>query len=115
MSLLRPMLGAMSREQIMLKLAEAEIPAGPILTVGEVLETPHLRAREMIQELTHPEYGPIRVLGIPVKLSDTPGIVEGPPPYFGEHNSAVMSMLGYSADVIATLSSDGVLSRGCPS
>jgi crotonobetainyl-CoA:carnitine CoA-transferase CaiB-like acyl-CoA transferase len=87
----------------------AEIPAGPINSVAEILEDPQMDAREMIRELAHPEYGPIRVLGIPIKMSGTPGIVEGAPAYFGEHNRAVLKMLGYSDDEIEKLSGDGTL------
>jgi crotonobetainyl-CoA:carnitine CoA-transferase CaiB-like acyl-CoA transferase len=90
-------------------MAKAAIPAGPVNTVAEVLEDPQIDAREMIKHLTHPEYGPIRVLGLPVKLSDTPGIVEGPPPIFGEHNRFVLAMLGYTENTIAGLEKDGTL------
>ena len=65
----------------------------------------------MVRELTHPEYGPIRVLGTPIKLSDTPGAVEGAPPYFGEHNEAVLVTLGYSSQAIADLKRDGAISE----
>jgi len=92
-----------TRFDLLQRLSAADIPAGPINTVAEILEDPQMDAREMIQELTHPEYGPIRVLGIPVKMSETPGIVEGAPPCFGEHNHAVLSMLGYTEDAIAGL------------
>jgi crotonobetainyl-CoA:carnitine CoA-transferase CaiB-like acyl-CoA transferase len=44
-----------------------------------------------------------------VKLSETPGIVEGPPPVFGEHNRSVLTMLGYVENAIADLEKDGTL------
>jgi formyl-CoA transferase len=94
-------LDGMTRQEVLSKMSEAEVPAGAINTVAEILEDPQIRARDMIQELTHPEYGMVRLLGIPVKLSGTPGIVEGPPPYFGEHNENVLAELGYSTDSIA--------------
>src|SRR5205823_13223297 len=88
---LRPMIerviSTMSRTEVMDAMTKVGIPAGPINTVGEILEDPHIHAREMVVELTHPEYGPLKVLGIPIKLSDTPGVVENAPPQFGEHNS----------------------------
>ena len=49
------------------------------------------------------------MLGIPVKLSVTPGLVEGPPPYFGEHNESVLSALGYSAEAVTALARDDVI------
>jgi len=101
-----------TRSEVLRKMATAAIPAGPVNTVAEIMEDPQIDAREMIRELTHPEYGPIRVLGLPIKLSDTPGIVEGPPPVFGEHNRSVLKMLGYSEDAIGELAKDGTLVSG---
>jgi formyl-CoA transferase/CoA:oxalate CoA-transferase len=108
-AILDPLIAAMTRDEILARLSESEIPAGPINTVAEILEDPQIRAREMVQELTHPEYGSVRVLGIPVKLSDTPGKVEGPPGYFGEHNEEVLGELGYSGEAIAQLKGGGVI------
>jgi crotonobetainyl-CoA:carnitine CoA-transferase CaiB-like acyl-CoA transferase len=102
-------LGEFTRSEILRKMAKATIPAGPVNTVAEILEDPQIDAREMIKLLTHPQYGPIRVLGLPVKLSETPGIVEGPPPVFGEHNRSVLTMLGYVENAIADLEKDGTL------
>ena len=109
--IITPRLLAMSRAEAIEKMSQAKIPIGPVNTLAEILEDPHLHARDMILELTHPEYGPIRQLGIPVKLSDTPGIVEGAPPLFGEHNRSVLAMLGYSEDAIDQYVRDGVLAK----
>jgi formyl-CoA transferase len=100
---------AMSRAEVIAKMSQQGIPAGPVNSIAESLEDPQIRAREMIQELTHPDYGPIPQLGIPLKLSDTPGIVQGAPPRFGEHNRDVLSMLGYSDEEIERAVRDGVL------
>ena len=104
-------LAGLTRAGLLKRMFDAEIPAGPINTVAEILNAPQMDAREMVRELTHPEYGPIRVLGIPIKLSDTPGIVEGAPPYFGEHNHTVLTMLGYSEQAISDLAKNGTLVR----
>jgi crotonobetainyl-CoA:carnitine CoA-transferase CaiB-like acyl-CoA transferase len=104
-----PVIAAHTRSEILAKMASGEIPAGPINTVAEIMEDPQIHARDMIRELTHPEYGPIRLLGIPVKLSDTPGAVESPPPYFGEHNKEILNSLGYSTDDVESLVRAGVL------
>jgi formyl-CoA transferase/CoA:oxalate CoA-transferase len=95
-------------------LAKYELPVGPINTVAEVLEDPHIHAREMVQELTHPEYGPLRYIGIPVKLSDTPGALQGPPPRFGEHNRNVLAELGYDQHGIDQLAMSNVITEAEP-
>jgi crotonobetainyl-CoA:carnitine CoA-transferase CaiB-like acyl-CoA transferase len=109
-----PRLMKMTRDEVTSQLGEAGIAVGPVNTVAEALEDPQIRAREMIRELTHPEYGPIKQLGIPVKLSDTPGQVEGPPPRFGEHNAEVLSMLGYSNNRIAEYRARAVVAEAEP-
>lgn len=91
-------------------ISEVGIPVGPINTVGEILEDPHMHAREMVVELTHPEYGPLKMLGIPIKLSDTPGVVENAPPAFGEHNQEVLKEIGYADESITVLARNGVIS-----
>jgi formyl-CoA transferase len=108
-SLVEPLIGGMNRAELIAKMTAAGIPAGPINTVGEVLEDPQIHAREMIQELTHPEYGPVRLLGIPIKMSDTPGSLKTAPPSFGEHNHEILVSLGYSPDEIAGLSNHGTV------
>jgi formyl-CoA transferase len=105
-------LGQFTRSEVLRKMSNASIPAGPVNTVAEILEDPQIDAREMIKELTHPEYGPIRVLGVPIKLSETPGIVEGAPPIFGEHNRSILKMLGYAEDAIDELDKEGTLVSG---
>jgi crotonobetainyl-CoA:carnitine CoA-transferase CaiB-like acyl-CoA transferase len=110
---LRPMIeravSKMSRREVIAAMSEVGIPAGPINTVAEILEDPHIHAREMVVELTHPEYGPLKVLGIPIKLSDTPGIVENAPPKFGEHNHEVLRNLGIADAEILRLEQSGVI------
>src|SRR5215470_14641259 len=112
---LRPMIerviSKMTRAEVFAAMSEVGIPAGPINTVGEVLEDPQIRAREMVVELAHPEYGPLKVLGIPMKLSSTPGVVQNAPPKFGEHNKEVLTNLGFSEDEIASLEKSGVIAK----
>ena len=111
---LRPMLDRiilkMTRAEVIALLDGVGIPVGPINSVGEILDDPHIRAREMVVELTHPEYGPFRMLGIPIKLSDTPGVAQNAPPRFGEHNREVLSKLGYTEEEIRGFAETGAIS-----
>jgi len=110
---LRPMIervvSKMTRAEVIAIMSEVGIPAGPINTVGEILEDPHIHAREMVVELTHPEYGPLKVLGNPIKLSDTPGVVQNAPPKFGEHNRQVLKTLGFDEAEITQLETSGTI------
>ncbi|MDD5557623.1 MAG: CaiB/BaiF CoA-transferase family protein [bacterium] len=88
---------------------EAGIPAGPILSVEEALTNPQSTVREMVLTTDHPKVGPLRSIGIPVKLSGTPGGVSSPPPLLGEHTEEVLREIGYSAAEIGSMRADGVI------
>ena len=68
----------------------------PILDLDEALDSELVRAREMVVELDQPELGKVRQLGVPVKLSRTPGDPTRPAPAFGEHTEEVLREAGYS-------------------
>ncbi len=86
------------------------IPSGRIQSVQEVCEHPQIRAREMVVELEHPKAGPIRVTGVPIKLSETPGAVGLPPPVLGEHTAEVLhEWLDMSDAQVDKLREEGVL------
>lgn len=89
---------------------KAGIPASPINTIDKVVSDPHVVARDMIVEIDHPGVGPLKVTGIPVKLSRTPGSVRSHAPTVGEHTAKVLSdMLGYSMEEIEALKEEGVI------
>ncbi|HVY16409.1 MAG TPA: CoA transferase [Rhodopila sp.] len=75
-------------------LAELEklgIPAGPVQSYDEVFNDPQILARDMVAETRHPVTGPFKTMGVPVKLSATPGAVRGPAPRLGEHTDAILN------------------------
>jgi formyl-CoA transferase len=78
------------------RLDAAGVPAGPINTYPEALADPHALARGMVVDLVHPGAGPIKALGVPVKLSDTPGAVDRAAPLLGEHTAEILTELGYT-------------------
>ena len=88
----------------------AGIPCGPILNVAEALAHPQVKARDMVVPLTHPTAGEIRVTGVPVKLSETPGAVRTPPPRLGEHTRTVLAeVLGLDDAQLDRLMEEGAL------
>jgi crotonobetainyl-CoA:carnitine CoA-transferase CaiB-like acyl-CoA transferase len=85
-------------------LTAAGVPCGSVRNFEELFADPQLAAREMIAMVEHATIGPLRALGVPVKLSETPGAVRTPPPTLGQHTDAVLRHdLGLSADAIAAL------------
>jgi crotonobetainyl-CoA:carnitine CoA-transferase CaiB-like acyl-CoA transferase len=86
------------------KLTAAGVPCGSVRNFEELFADPQLTAREMIAMVEHATIGPLKALGVPVKLSETPGAVRLPPPTLGQHTDAVLRHdLGFSADAIAAL------------
>ena len=73
------------------ELEKLGIPAGPVLHYDEVYTDPQILAREMVVETNHPVTGPFRIMGVPVKLSATPGSVRRPAPRLGEHTREILN------------------------
>ena len=91
------------------RLRAADIPCGPINEADEALNDPQIIAREMIVEQLHPTAGPVRSVGNPVHLSDTPVSYRLPPPTLGQHTGEVLAGLGYSPAASAALQEMGAV------
>jgi alpha-methylacyl-CoA racemase len=81
----------------------------PVLGLDEALESDLVRERKMVVEVEQPGAGTVRQLGVPVKLSQTPGGPQGPGPVLGEHTAEVLEALGYSADEARALEDAGAV------
>ena len=87
------------------------IPCGPINTLDKVFAMPQVEARDMLIHVEHPEIEDLRMVGSPLKFSETPVAYKLPPPRLGEHTKEVLkSLLGYPADRIQELFNDQVIS-----
>jgi crotonobetainyl-CoA:carnitine CoA-transferase CaiB-like acyl-CoA transferase len=92
------------------RLTEAGVPCGSVRDLHEVFTDPQLAARDMIAVVEHAAVGPLRLLGVPVKLSDTPARVRAAPPTLGQHTSAVLcGDLGMTNQTVADLRARGVI------
>jgi formyl-CoA transferase/CoA:oxalate CoA-transferase len=86
------------------------IPVGAINNLAQVVDHPQVKARGSIVEIDHPRAGKMRVVGVPVRLSATPGSVRSPSPALGEHTNEVLgALLGLSAAEIDALRAAGAL------
>lgn len=84
-------------------LERAGVPAGPVLSIGEMHDHPHTLARGMVVEVDHARVGPTRAIGLPVKFSRTPGSVETGAPTLGQHSRAILAEHGFDEAAIDRL------------
>jgi crotonobetainyl-CoA:carnitine CoA-transferase CaiB-like acyl-CoA transferase len=86
------------------------IPFGAINNIEQVVNHPQVKARGALVEMNHPRAGKVRMVGAPVRLSETPGSVRTPSPMLGEHTSEVLrDLLGLSAAEVDALRGSGVI------
>jgi crotonobetainyl-CoA:carnitine CoA-transferase CaiB-like acyl-CoA transferase len=103
-------LGSASAEEWIARLGAAGIPSGRINSVAQALNDPHTVAREMVCTVQHPTAGEVRMLGIPIRFSDTPASVRCAPPTLGQHTEQVLrEMLNLSDARIAALRAEKVI------
>ncbi|MBU4336726.1 MAG: CoA transferase [Actinobacteria bacterium] len=93
------------------KLRSAGLPAGPVLTIDQVVADPHLAgARDMFVTVDHPIAGPVRITNSAIKMSLTPPKARISSPTLGEHNNEIyQASLGLTENEINALAADGVI------
>ncbi len=91
-------------------LDEAGVPNSPINTIDRVVEHPQVIARDMVQTVKHKVAGDVKMPGVAVKLSETPGMIETAAPLLGEHNEEILkAYLNMSDQDINSLKEKGVI------
>lgn len=107
---LAPVLRRRPRAVWIEELTGAGVPCGAVRDVREVLTDPHLEARRMVETVEHAHAGMLKTLGVPIKLSDTPGRVRTAPPSLGQHTASVLRHdLGVTDSEIERLRRDKVI------
>jgi formyl-CoA transferase len=91
-------------------LVGAAIPCAPVNDMEHLFADPQVQHRGMIAEIPHSTIGTLRMTGIPIKYSATPGEVRLPPPLLGEHTDEILTTtLDYSSDKIEELKAQGAI------
>ena len=94
----------MSTKEVLDALDEARIPCGPVLSAKQVLQDPHIKAMDFLQDMNFPGLKkPIPINTTPVKLSQTPGTIRQRTAELGEHTHEILDSLGYTADKISEM------------
>lgn len=86
-----------------------DVPNGPINTYKEVFQDPQVRYNHIYQELPHEALGSFRYLGMPFRLTNTPGRLKSAPPLPGEHKLEILKNLGYTEKEIEELQKEKVI------
>jgi formyl-CoA transferase len=97
------------RDEWLPLLTGGDVPHAPLLSREEVFEHPQALENDMIVEMEHAEAGGVKMLGIPFRLSETPGAIRGPSPLLGQHTKEVLLELGYSEAEIEAWREQGVI------
>ncbi|MHB1420024.1 MAG: CaiB/BaiF CoA transferase family protein [Bacillota bacterium] len=108
-AILRGIFKSKNRDQWALELFYADVCCAPVLNMEEAFIDPQVMHRGMVVESEHPVAGKIRQMGSPLKLSETPAQLNTPAPELGEHNTDILSALGYSSEQIKKLREAGVI------
>ena len=93
-------------------LADHDIPCARVQPLSEFMHDPAVAFHRMTPTYEHPTTGALTLMGLPIRLSETPGRNAGPPPTLGQHTEVVLGELGYASETIVDLRARGIVSGG---
>jgi len=92
------------------ELRTAKIACGRVNTMDRVFDHPQIEPLNVVVEVDHPTAGRIKLVGIPVEYSETPGSIRLPPPLLGQHTDEILSeLMGYTEKEIEILREEGTI------
>ena len=110
MDVLAEIFATRPRDHWVAAIQAAGLPAGPVRTISDALESPEVTAAGLIQTLTHATAGDIRLLRSPINLATTAPREDTPPPTLGQHTDVVLSdLIGFSDDELVRLREAGTI------
>jgi crotonobetainyl-CoA:carnitine CoA-transferase CaiB-like acyl-CoA transferase len=107
---LQAVLRTKSRDAWLSLLTQFDVLCAPVYNYAQLFADPQVQHNGMVVEQAHPTAGTIKVIGIPVRLSETPGAVGPAAPRLGEHSAEILAWLGYTAAEITQLRQEQVIS-----
>ena len=106
---LDPAFASRTRADWTARLVAHGVPCGGVRAIDEVFADPQTVHREMVATVPHATLGQVKVTGVPVKLSGTPGSVRTGPPTLGQHTAAILDELGYDHEAVRALADSGAV------
>lgn len=108
--LLQKTLKCKTKSEWMEKFHKATFPCGPVNTIQEVFDDPHVKSLGLVEGVKHPTTGKIKLVGPPVQYSGNDVKIRHPPPLLGQHTDEILGdILNYDRDHIATLRANNVI------
>lgn len=86
-----------------------DVLAGPVYDYKDVFQDAQILANDLVASWEHPTVGKLKTVGLPIRLSKTPGQLQSPPPLLGQHTEEILKDLGYTAEEIKEMRETGIV------